>query len=121
MICPYCGFVTEEASAGPCPRCGQPVAISTAEHSAFPSSAAPPGENFGFAYPGQSIAVGAPPTEGRMALAGPVNEEPANPATTVTPPAPQSPPHAARPAPQKPAKSQPSWAMQILARRDSQN
>ncbi|MGE0851364.1 MAG: hypothetical protein AB7O44_17350 [Hyphomicrobiaceae bacterium] len=74
---------------------------------AAPAAAAPP--------------VGAPPTEGRMALAGPVNEEPANPATAVTPPAPQSPPHAARPAPQKPAKSQPSWAMQILARRDSQN
>jgi hypothetical protein len=74
---------------------------------AAPAAAAPP--------------VGAPPTEGRMALAGPVSEEPANPATTVTPPTPQSPPQAARPAPQKPAKSQPSWAMQILARRDSQN
>lgn len=62
MICPSCGFVTEEASAGPCLRCGQPTAASTAEHSAFPSSAAPLGENFGFAYPGQSIAGGAPPT-----------------------------------------------------------
>jgi peptidoglycan hydrolase-like protein with peptidoglycan-binding domain len=83
---------------------------------------APPPTSMAAAQPAPAApALGPPPTEGRMALAGPVPAEPVNPALAATPAGPPAPPQAARPAPPKPAKSQSSWAMQILARRDSQN
>jgi hypothetical protein len=57
--------------------------------------------------------LASPPTEGRMALAGPVTEETPGPPPNAGPVTPQA------VKPPKPPRSQ-SWAAQVLSRRDSQ-
>jgi hypothetical protein len=65
----------------------------------------------GMATPAPQLA--SPPTEGRMALAGPVTEETPGPPPNAGPVTPQA------VKPPKPPRSQ-SWAAQVLSRRDSQ-
>lgn len=92
----------------------KPAAVITG----WSTTSTPAAPSTGTAAPALSL-VAAPPAEGRMALAGPVSEDtPPNPAAAAAPP---TPPPAFRPTPPKPAKAKSSWAMQILARRDSQN